>query len=351
MNINTTEFGTLSNGQKILLFTIYNGQMKFSVSNYGCCITSILLPAKHGGFDDVVLGYSSFIGYVNNYPHFGALIGRYAGRIRNSEFTMGNEQYLLTPNDNTKHCLHSGYPSYSKLLYEAHTFKDNHEAGVKFTRTSPDGEQGFPGNLKMEISYSLTPDNEIILRYNAISDKATPINFTNHSYFNLNPAGIQANGSFVSVLNHEIQIFADQYLETNKELIPTGRLLNVEDTVYDFRDPTLLGLKTEKHGGGFDDTWVIQKQLDEQKALAAVAHEPVTKRTLRIYSNQPALKMYTGNFLNNEFGRNGDIYNKFSGICFESQAFPDAIHHPNFPNTIIKPNEAYQRETLWHFAF
>ncbi len=351
MYISTTEFGTLSDGQKILLFTIYNGQMKFTVSNYGCCITSILLPAKHGGFDDVVLGYSTLAGYINNYPHFGSIIGRYAGRISNAEFTMGTQQYLLAPNDNEKHCLHSGYPSYDKLIYDAKTFKSEHEAGVKFTRTSPDGEQGFPGNLKMEISYSLTPDNEIILRYNAVSDKTTPINFTNHSYFNLNPAGIQADGSFVSVLNHEIQIFADQYIETNKELIPTGKLLEVENTAYDFRNPVRLNEEVEKMGGGFDNTWVIKKNPDDQKALAAIAHEPVTKRTLRIYSNQPALTMYTANFLKDELGKNGDIYNKFSGICFESQAFPDAIHQEGFPNTIIKANEPYERETLWHFTF
>ncbi len=351
MNISTTEFGTLSNGEKVLLFTIYNGKMKFSVSNYGCCITGILLPAKHGGFDDVVLGYSTYIGYINNYPHFGSLIGRYAGRISNAEFTIGNQQYLLSPNDNEKNCLHSGYPSYSKLLYDAKTFKDEHEAGVKFTRTSYDGEQGFPGNLKMEISYSLTPDNEIILRYKGISDKATPVNFTNHTYFNLNPSGIQANGSYVSILNHEVQIFADQYIENNQALIPTGRLLSVENTDYDFRNSTLLSDKTASHGGGFDNTWVIQKTHDDQKALAVVAHEPVTKRTLRIYSTQEALNMYTGSFLKDEFGKNGDIYNEFSGICFENQSFPDAMHHENFPNTIIQPGEVYEHETLWHFSF
>ncbi len=167
MKITEHEFGILSNGEKISLFTIYNGTMKFSVSNYGCCITSVLLPSKYGGFDDVVLGYSSFLGYINNYPRFGSFIGRYAGRISNAEFSIGVQQYPLTPNDNGKHCLHSGYPFFDKILYDAEPFKTEHEAGVKFSRTSPDGEQGFPGNLKMEISYSLTPDNEIILRYNA----------------------------------------------------------------------------------------------------------------------------------------------------------------------------------------
>lgn len=351
MKITTTEFGTFSNGNKALLFTIFNGKMMLCCTNYGCCITGILLPSKNGGFDDVVLGYSSFIGYINNFPHFGSFIGRYAGRISNAEFTLGNQQYLLTPNDGGKHCLHGGYPFYDKVLYEAKTFKNRQEAGVVFSRTSPDGEQGFPGNLKIEVSYSLTPDNEIIIRYKAVSDKTTPVNFTNHSYFNLNPAGMQSNGSYVSVLNHEVQIFSEQYLETNQELIPTGKFLNVENTGYDFRKPRLLSEGVQEIGGSFDNSWVIKKEVSDHKTLAAIVKEPVTKRTLTVYSAQPALIMYTGGFLNNELGKNGDVYNKFAGLCLESQAFPDSVHQPHFPNTVIKPGEIYERETLWHFAF
>lgn len=351
MKITTTEFGTFSNGNKALLFTIFNGKMMLCCTNYGCCITGILLPSKNGGFDDVVLGYSSFIGYINNFPHFGSFIGRYAGRISNAEFTLGNQQYLLTPNDGGKHCLHGGYPYCDKMLYEAKTFKNRQEAGVVFSRTSPDGEQGFPGNLKIQVSYSLTPDNEIIIRYKAVSDKTTPVNFTNHSYFNLNPAGMQPNGSYVSVLNHEVQIFAEQYLEINQELIPTGKFLNVENTGYDFRKPKLLSEGVQEIGGGFDNSWVIKKEVSDHKTLAAIVKEPVTKRTLTVYSAQPALIMYTGGFLNNELGKNGDVYNKFAGLCLESQAFPDSLHQPHFPNTVIKPGEVYERETLWHFAF
>lgn len=351
MKITTADFGTISNGKKILLFTIFNGKMMLCATNYGCCITSILLPSKNGDFDDVVLGYSSCMGYINNFPHFGSFLGRYAGRISNAEFTLGNQQYLLTQNDGGKHCLHGGYPFYDKLWYEANTFKNEQETGVVFTRTSPDGEQGFPGNLKIEVSYSLTPDNEVILRYKAVSDKTTPVNFTNHSYFNLNPAGMQSNGSYVSVLNHEVQIFSEQYLETNQELIPTGKLLNVENTGYDFRKPRLLQEGVKEIGGSFDNTWIIKKEVNEHKTLAAIVKEPVTKRTLTVYSTQPALTMYTGGFLENEFGKNGDIYNKFAGLCLESQSFPDSVHQPAFPDTVIKPGEVYEHETLWHFAF
>lgn len=351
MKITTSEFGTFSNGKKALLFTVFNGKMMFSATNYGCCITSILLPSKNKDFDDVVLGYSSFIGYINNFPHFGSFIGRYAGRISNAEFKLGNQQYLLTQNDGGKHCLHGGYPSYDKVLYEARTFKNSQEAGIVFSRTSPDGEQGFPGNLQTEITYSLTPDNELIIKYKAVSDKTTPVNFTNHSYFNLNPAGMQSNGSYVSVLNHEVQIFSEQYLETNQELIPTGKFLNVENTGYDFRKLKLLRDGVEEIGGSFDNAWIIKKEISDRKTLAAIVKEPVTKRTLTVYSTQPALVMYTGGFLDNESGKNGDVYNKFAGLCLESQFFPDSVHQPHFPGTVIKPGEVYSHETLWHFAF
>ena len=349
MKITTDTFGLLSNGQRVLLFTVSNGKMMFSVTNYGGIITGILLPSKHGGFDDVVLGYSDFSGYVHNTPHFGSFLGRYAGRIANAEFTLGNQQYLLTPNDGGKHCLHGGYPSYDKMPYEASVFKNRHEAGVKLFKTSFDGEQGFPGNLKIELSYSLTRDNEIIIRYKAVSDKTTPVNFTNHTYFNLNPAGRQAGGSYVSVLNHEVQIFAEQYLETDGELIPTGVLKNVENTGFDFRKPKTVQEGTEKTGRGFDNTWVIKNTVDDKKMLAAIVKEPVTRRTLTVYSSQPALTMYSGNFLHNEIGKNGDVYDAFSGLCLESQAFPDAVHHTGFPNAVVKAGEVYRHETLWHF--
>lgn len=351
MKILSNDFGVLANGKKISLFTVFNGQMYFSATDYGCCITSILLPSKNGGFDDIVLGYSSFPGYVNNLPHFGSFIGRYAGRIANAEFSLGNQRYLLTPNDGGRHCLHGGYPSYDKMLYKAASFKNKHEAGITFSRISPNGEQGFPGNLKIQISYSLTPDNEIILRYKAVSDKTTPVNFTNHTYFNLNPAGMQAAGSYVSILNHEVQLYAEHYVETDADRIPTGKLLPVKNSPYDFRHPTLLSAGIKESGAGFDTAFVIRREIDEQKALAAIIREPVTKRTLRVYSSQPALILYTGNFLNNELGRNGDVYNTFAGLCLESQSFPDAVHHNEFPNTVIKAGELYSRETLWHFSF
>jgi Galactose mutarotase and related enzymes len=349
MKIITDSFGLLSNGQKVLLFTVLNEKMMFSVTNYGCIITSILLPSKHGGFDDVALGYPDFSGYLHNTPHFGSFLGRYAGRIANAEFTLGNQHYLLTPNDGKKHCLHGGYPFYDKMLFKAAAFKSRNEAGIKFTKISSDGEQGFPGNLNIEVSYSLTRDNEIIIRYKAVSDKSTPVNFTNHTYFNLNPAGQQADGSYVSVLNHEVQIFAEQYLETDSELIPTGVLKTVEGSGYDFRRPIILQTAAEKTGRGFDDTWVIKNTIDDQKTLAVIVKEPVTKRTLTVYSTQPALTMYSGNFLHDEEGKNGAVYNAFSGLCLESQAFPDSVHQKNFPSAVIKPGEVYSHETLWHF--
>ncbi|PIE98541.1 MAG: galactose-1-epimerase [Treponema sp.] len=356
MNIKRSEFIHFSSGETAYLYTITNGKMSFSATNYGCCITSILLPSKHNtGFDDVVLGYSTGMAYINNFPHFGSLIGRCAGRIANAEFFIDGEQYLLTPNDNGRHCLHGGYPAYDKQLWTAITQTDEENATLIFEKISYDGEQGFPGELKIIISYTLTSENEIILKYSAKTDKPTIVNFTNHSYFNLNPAGMRSDGNYVSVLNHEVQIFSNEYLELDNELIPTGKILTTENTDYDFRKPKPLSHGINNLPNGYDDTWVIKKMQDcdenckKEKSLATIVREPITGRVLSIYSTQPGLTMYTGNFLEGELGKNGDRYSKFSGLCLETQHFPDSIHQPNFPSTILTPEKNYHEETVWHF--
>lgn len=343
-------FAVMSDGREAKLFTIENSVMSFSVTNYGCCITSILLPSKQGGFDDVVLGYSDFSGYLQNKPYFGALVGRCAGRIAHAEFTLDTQQYLLTPNDQGGHCLHGGYPSYSRILWQARTFCDTHAAGVVFSRISPDGEQGFPGELNIEVTYSLTEDNEIVLRYDVVTSKTTPINLTNHTYFNLNPAGMQADGSYVSVLNHVVQICASSYAQKNDQRIPTGEILPVNDSLYDFRTPKSLDWAIADFGNfGYDDTWIIRDKIDEQKALAAIIVEPITNRQLWVYSTLPALTMYTADFLANVQGKNGNVYNRHSGLCLESQYVPDAVHHQGFLSVFLQPHDRYQHETVWLF--
>lgn len=351
MNIKKKCFGLLSNGKTAELFIVDNGRMSFSATNYGCCITSIFLPSKNGGFDDVVLGYSTLSDYMNNSRHFGSLIGRCAGRISNAEFTLGSQQYLLTPNENGIHCLHSGYPSYGKQLWDAAPFRTEHEAGITFSRISCDKEQGFPGSLSVSVTYSLSTDNELTLLYEAETDKTTPIDLTNHTYFNLNPPGMRAGGSYVSVLNHEVQIFADQYLHCGNDLIPTGKLADVKDSPYDFRTPKLLEQDMKMLKTGYDGTWVIKKEMNDQKALAAIIREPVTGRSITIYSTQIGFTMNTANSLDGEIGKNGDIYNAFSGLCLQSQHFPDAVHNKNFPSCLLKQGEKYCQKTVWLFGF
>ncbi|QLC59441.1 aldose epimerase family protein [Treponema phagedenis] len=349
MKVKKRTFGVLASGQKVSIYTISNDEMSFSAIDYGCCITSILLPSKSGGFDDVTLGYSTLDGYIHNTPHFGSLIGRYAGRIKNAEFALGARKYLLTPNAEGKHCLHGGYPSYDKEIWNSKYFCHSHEAGVCFDRISPDGEQGFPGKLTLTVTYTLTCDNEIIIRYEAFSTRTSPINLTNHTYFNLNPPGMRADGRYVLALNHELQIFSDLYVETDKELLPTGNFVSVEGTPYDFRNPKLLRTDIERTNGGYDGTWFIGPPKKDQKMLAAIIREPMSKREISVFSTQPGLTMYTANFLKGEIGKNGDAYNPQSAVCLESQHLPDSPNQANFPPAIVTPDIPYRHETSWLF--
>lgn len=349
MEVKQERFGLLSSGEAVSLFTVSNGIMSFSAIDYGCCITSILLPAERGGYDDVVLGYSTLEGYIYNKPHFGAIIGRCAGRIANATFSLEGKRYELTYNDGGKHCLHGGYPFYDKQLWKAETISGSDEAGICFSKTSFDGEQGFPGEVHITVSYILHKNNTVSLRYEATTTKTTPISLTNHSYFNLNTAGIQNNGGYVSVLNHQVQLFADRYVEVNSSLIPTGKFISVESTPFDFRDLKPLRRDFDALENGYDTTWLLNKDAAEKIPLAAVVKEPTTGRELHIFSTQPALTMYTANFLNGERGKNGDVYNKHAGVCFETQHVPDSPNHPDFPSVWLRPDEKYRHETQWRF--
>lgn len=354
MHIKKQRFGTFSDGHEIFLFTLDNGTMRFSVINFGACITAILLPSKNGsGFDDVALGYSTLADYVDhNEPHFGSLVGRVAGRIAGAHITIDGEEYQLSQNEGI-HCLHGGFPFFDKLIWYPTEIITDDTATIFLERYSPAGEQGFPGTVRLSVSYTLTNDNEIILRYYAKTDKTTMLNLTNHTYFNLNPDGMQTGGASCSVLKHELFIPACEYLETDHQLIPTGTILPVQNSPFDFTKPTVLSERTNAADKktGLDTSFVMKKHVDAYTMLAAVLHEPITGRMLRVYSTQPALTVYTANDLNGHYGKNGSRYNKFSGICLESQGFPDSPHHKNFPSILLQPEEIYRQETVWCFSF
>lgn len=351
VHIEKQQFGMLSDGTEIFLYTINNGNMKITITNYGACITGIFLPAKNAhGFDDIILGYSTLDGYIRNEAHFGSLLGRVSGRISNAMCKIDAEEYLLTKNEGA-HCVHSGFPAYDRQVWNS-TYDSGADNGTVFLeRYSYDGEQGFPGSLQILVSYTLTVDNEFVIRAYAKTDAPTFVNLSNHTFFNLNPAGMQQDGSFVSVLNHELLIPSDEYLEMNDELLPTGALLSLEGSAYDFRKPKLLNTVITSESSGFEVSYVSKTTIDSYKALACVLHEPVTGRMLRVYSTQPALTVSTANSLKNHIGKNGNRYEKFSGICLESQNFPDSPNHSNFPSALLLPEQIYNQETVWYFTF
>ncbi len=345
MKIQRSVFGTLESGQTVSMFTVSNDTISFSAIDYGCCITNILLPAKEGSFDDVVLGYADLEAYEHNEPHFGSLIGRCAGRIRNGEFVLDGIRYTLDKNTaDAKHCLHSGFRSYDRMMWQAEPFEKTDEAGVRFFRRSPDGEQGFPGDVRLHVSYSLTLDNTIIIRYEAETDHITPVNLTNHTYFNLNPVSGCCGTEQNTALHHQVQILSERYTEVDNDLLPTGAFVPVEGTVFDFRRlRTLNSLQSE-----YDGTWLLDK-TETECVPAAVVREPDTGRELHISTTQPAFTMYTANFLTGEKGKSGIRYGKHSAVCFETQHVPDSVHHPAFPSVMVTPDKPYRHETRWHF--
>ncbi|MBN1617614.1 MAG: galactose mutarotase [Spirochaetales bacterium] len=343
MKIKKRLFGVLSNGQKVSLFTVSSRTMSFSVTNYGCIITSIMVPGKDGSMEDVALGYSTLDGYVHNPVFFGCIVGRYANRIAGASFTLDGKIHRLTANDGPN-CLHSGRPGYHKMVWEATPFCKSSEAGVVFTRISPAGEQGFPGNCDLKVSYSLTADDNIVIKYLARTDEACPVNLTNHTYFNLSGAG---SGT---ILDHSVQLFADHYLPVDAQAIPTGDLAPVEGTPFDFRTPKAIRRDIEAVTGGYDHNWCVNRD-DSSCAPVAGVYEPLSGRALTVYSTQPGVQLYTGNFLNGEKGKNGDVYGKHAGFCLETQHYPDSPNRPAFPDTVILPGERYNHETIWHFDY
>lgn len=341
MKIRKRTFGLLSNGRKVSLFTISNRDMSFSVTNYGCTITSIMVPDKQGKEEDVVLGYSTLEGYIENPVFFGCLVGRFANRIAGGRFALAGTEYDLDKNDNGN-CLHSGFHGYHRMLWKAKPFSTGKEAGVLFYRKSPDGEQGFPGELDMKIRYSLTANNDIVISYSAKTDAPTPVNLTNHTYFNL--GGHDSD----TILNHNVQLFADRYVPVDGAAIPAGEIRAVADSPFDFRSPKEIGRDIAEVPGGYDHTWEINRAGDEPNPVAGV-YDPDSGRAMTVYSTQPGVQFYTGNFLSGIQGKYGAMYGKHSAFCLETQHFPDSPNRPEFPDSILLPGERYRHETIWHF--
>lgn len=349
MKVEKSAFGTVE-GKDISLFTLENASgMKATVTNYGAILVSLDVPDRNGEFEDVVLGFPALDGYLKENPFFGAVVGRYGNRIGNAKFTLNGVEYQLAAN-NGPNSLHGGVKGFDKRIWDAEPVEQDDAVGVKLTYMSADGEEGYPGNLSVTMTYLLTNDNEFAIDYSATTDKATPVNLTHHSYFNL--AG-QGNGD---ILGHELTLLADRFTPVDDGLIPTGELAPVESTPMDFRQPEKIGARINadyeqlKFGGGYDHNWALNNS-DGAMALAARVYEPTSGRVMEVMTTEPGIQFYSGNFLDGSLtGKDGKVYKHRYGLCLETQHFPDSPNKPDFPSTILEPGETYHTKTAYKFS-
>jgi len=342
MEISKEKYGT-HNGRQIWLYTLKNKNgMKARVTNYGGILTELHVPDKDGNIEDVVLGFDSLQGYLGEHPYFGALIGRYGNRIAKGEFSLDGKTYSLATNNGNNH-LHGGEKGFDKVVWDILEVSGQGEAGVMLKYTSSDGEEGYPGILWVNVTYILNNENELKIEYNAESSEPTPVNLTHHSYFNLKGAG---NGD---ILDHWLQIKADKYVVVDEELIPTGDLRDVEGTPFDFRNGKKIGIGIGQVEGGYDHTFVLNNPGNLR--LVAEAREAVTGRSMEVFTTEPGLQFYSGNFLDGTItGKYDSDYYKHYGFCLEAQHFPDSPNRPEFPDAILEPGEKYHQLTVYRFS-
>jgi len=335
-------FGTVGN-DSIYQFKLQNAKgTEVFIMNYGGTITNLLVADKNGQKGDVVLGFDSLSGFLQKgNPYFGALIGRYGNRIANGKFTLDGKTYALATNNNGNH-LHGGIKGFDKVVWNVDAASDS---ALHLSYNSKDGEEGYPGNLQVKVVYSLDNDNALKIDYTATIDKACPINLTNHTYFNLSA------GKDSTILDHELMIDADRYTAVNDKLIPTGQLPSVKNTPMDFTKAKRIGNDIDKVKGGFDHNWVLNKK-DASLSLIATLYHPASGRFMEVSTTQPGVQFYTGNFLDGTLtgGKNGAKYVQHSGLCLETQHFPDSPNQPSFPSTVLKPGETYHQVTVYKFS-
>ncbi len=335
-------FGTVDN-KEVFLYTLQNANgIKVSITNYGGIITSILTPDKHDSLGDIVLGYDNLASYLKSTPYFGAIVGRYANRIAKGAFNLDGKQYKLAVNDGNN-SLHGGLKGFDKVVWDAVESHDSLQSKLELTYLSKDGEEGYPGNLRVKVTYTLNDQDELITLIEATTDKSTPVNLCNHTYFNLSECD-------TSVLGHILTLYASQYTEINDELIPTNRLLQVQGTPMDFNASAAIGERIGKVKGGYDHNFVLDHKPG-MLSMAAQLYDPRSGRQVEILTTQPGIQLYSGNFLDGTLvGKGGKVYQKHFGLCLETQHFPDSPNHPSFPSTILKPGEQFSETTVYRFS-
>lgn len=347
MRIQKQNFGS-HNGQNIYLFVLTNqNRVEVKITNYGGIVTSLLVPDKKGQLDDVVLGFDSLekytsVDYMNNCPFLGALIGRYANRIANGKFVLDGKEYKLAKN-NGPNSLHGGNIGFDKVVWQAEELTGENSVGVVLKYHCADMEEGFPGNLDVTVTYRLTQDNELEIEYEGTIDKACPVTLTQHSYFNL-------NGVKNSVLEHQIMINADYYTPVDENSIPDGTIEKAENTAFDFKKAEKIGNKITGMGNGYDHNYVLNKKTPGSLTLAAKVSDPASGRIMEMYTTEPGVQFYTGNYLDGTYKRKeGLVFHKHYGFCLEAQHYPDSPNKPQFPNVILHPGEKYAQTTVYKF--
>ncbi len=342
------EFGMMPDGTKVTEYTLINQHgLEMSVINYGCTITSILVPDRQGQPGDVVLGFDSLDGYLGSNHYVGCVIGRYANRIAAGKFTLSGRNYSLQANLPPHH-LHGGLNGFNKKLWSAVPFENEEGEGVDFFYKSPDGEEGYPGTLDVMVRYMLSHENDIIFHYTAKTDQPTVINLSQHTYFNLNDHD-------AGILEHELMLRADQYLPVDHQMIPTGEFKDVNGSPFDFRKMKQVGkdISAEDEqiniANGYDHNWVLAKKENELSEAAILYHHE-SGRKMQVYTTEPGIQLYTGNFLDQQIGKGNSLNGPHAGLCLETQHFPDSPNQPNFPSVVLNPGEPFQSTTILHFS-
>jgi aldose 1-epimerase len=344
-----TNFGELADGTPMSMYTLTNRKgANMKVINYGGIITSLTMPDRNGKLEDIVLGYDSLERYLTASPYFGALIGRYGNRIAKGKFSLDGKEYTLAVNNGANH-LHGGIKGFDKVIWTAQQQPAEEGVALKLTYVSKDLEEGYPGNLNVEVVYTLTDRNELKIDYKATTDKKTVVNLTQHTYFNLT-AGKQ------DILSHILTLNADRFLPVDKTLIPTGELKSVDNTPFDFRKPMMVGKRIGekdeqlKFGNGYDHCWVLNAAKDGMNN-AATLYDSISGREMIVYTTEPGIQFYSGNFLDgSNKGKDNIVYKFRTGLCLETQHFPDSPNKPAFPTVVLNPGETYTSQTVYKFS-
>lgn len=346
--IESTNFGKTADNEMVDLYTLTNGRgIKAKIMSYGGLVTELHVPGRDGRFADVVLGFGNLADYLKGHPHFGCITGRFANRIARGRFQLLGKEYWLAVNNGPNH-LHGGGRGLDKRVWKSATRESPDGSSVVFSYESPSGEEGYPGDLRVEVTYTLTEADELRIDYEATSDQATPLNLTNHSYFNLAGAGAG------DVLEHELRLSADFYTPVDETSIPTGEIRSVEGSHMDFRAPKLIGRDfgmIQGTPGGYDHNFVVRKSWPGELAVAAECYDAKSGRVMTVSTTEPGVQLYTANYLDGRFvGKGGKAYQKHFGFCLECQHFPDSVNQPHFPPVILYPGEKYTQRTVHRFS-